>query len=259
MPVDHTKNIIEVRGVSFSYGLGNILHEVNFEIHQGDYVGIVGPNGGGKTTLFRVMLGLLRPQIGSVRLFGEDVEDFKDWQKIGYVPQKAVNFDSNFPATAYEIAAMGRYRKEKHRFQIGRGAEDEKAIEAALRQVGMWDHRDRQIGDLSGGQQQRIFIARALVNEPEVLFLDEPTTGVDKESQEEFYALLKKLNAEFGLTLILISHDIERITEEVMHIVCVDRTVACHVSPEEYLKESSLINIHGQDVKIITHHHHNNK
>lgn len=254
MPVDHTKNIIEVRDASFSYGAVDVLRDVVLEIHKGDYVGIVGPNGSGKTTLFKIILGLLKPRTGSVRLFGQDVCEFKQWYKLGYVPQKAVNFDASFPATVYEIVAMGRYGKGKHFFRTD---EDRKAIEDALMQVGMLEYKDRQIGDLSGGQQQRVFIARALVNEPEVIFLDEPTAGVDEKTQDEFYSLLKKMNEDMGITLILISHDIERITKEVMHIICVDRTVNCHISPEEYLEESGSVNVHGRDVKIITYHHHN--
>ncbi len=120
----------------------------------------------------------------------------------------------------------------------------------------MWENKDRLIGDLSGGQQQRVFIARALVNDPEVIFLDEPTTGVDRHTQDSFYALLKKLNQDLGITLVLVSHDIERLTQEVMHIACVDKTLTCHVSPEEYLAESQSLHVRGEDVKIITHHHH---
>jgi len=109
---------------------------------------------------------------------------------------------------------------------------------------------------LSGGQQQRVFIARALVNHPQVIFLDEPTTGVDRKTLEEFYAMLQKLNKELSLTLILIAHDIERITQEVMHIVCLDRTLTCHMSPEQYIKESQSDSTFGQNAKKITHHHH---
>jgi zinc transport system ATP-binding protein len=118
-----------------------------------------------------------------------------------------------------------------------------------LEQVGMWEYRNRLIGDLSSGQQQRVFIARALATEPEIIFLDEPTTGVDEKTQNEFYKLLKTLNQEFSLTLILISHDIERITKEVMHIACIDKSLVCHLSPEEYIKESKTS-------QIITLHHH---
>ncbi|KKQ60579.1 MAG: ABC transporter related protein [Parcubacteria group bacterium GW2011_GWE2_38_18] len=253
--VDHTKNIIEVKNICFAYEQEDVLKNITLDIHQGDYLGIIGPNGAGKTTLFKIMLGLLKPKTGTVNLFGEDISNFKDWHKIGYVPQKAINFDLNFPATVDDVVLMARYVPGKL-FQKTT-AEDRKSAEQALRQVEMWQHKDRLIGDLSGGQQQRVFIARALVNNPEVVFLDEPTAGVDKQTQNSFYNILRKLNNETGLTLVLISHDIERVTEEVMHIACVDTTLTCHTSPEEYLKESESTNIMGQKVKIITHHHHN--
>lgn len=258
MPVDHTKNIIEVEGVSFSYdGTRNVLEDITLAIHQGDYIGLVGPNGAGKTTLLKVMLDLVSPQEGTVKLFGTGIKSFKDWKKIGYVPQKAVNFDANFPASAYEVVMMGRYGSGGLFHSTSR--EDKEAVEDALHQVGMWEHKETLIGDLSGGQQQRIFIARALANHPEVIFLDEPTTGVDTKNQDSFYALLQKLNKDLGITLVLVSHDIERLTREVMHIACVDKTLTCHVSPEEYLLESGEISdISGNKVKIITHHHHHN-
>jgi zinc transport system ATP-binding protein len=198
------------------------------------------------------MLNLLTPTKGIVKLFGSDIKIFKDWHKIGYVPQKALNFDVNFPISVYETVIMGRYSKKLFKQTT---LEDKKEVESALRQAGMWEYRDRLIGELSGGQQQRIFIARALVNHPEVIFLDEPTTGVDSKTQDEFYELLQKLNKELGITLVLVSHDIERMTKEVMHIACVDKTLTCHVSPEEYLSASESLNIHGENVKIITHHH----
>jgi len=254
--VDHNKNIIEVEKISFSYnGNENVLQDITLAIHRGDYIGLVGPNGAGKTTLFKIMLNLLTPKIGMVKLFGTDIRDFKDWQKIGYVPQKAVNFDANFPATVFEVVAMGINSKIKlfNRMTIA----GKKAIQYSLKKVDMWEYKDRLIGDLSGGQQQRIFIARALVNQPEVIFLDEPTTGVDQAMQDSFYQLLQNLNKEMGITLVLVSHDIDRLTKEVMHIACIDKTLTCHVSPEEYLSESESLDINGNHIKIITHHHHN--
>ena len=149
---------------------------------------------------------------------------------------------------------MARYSR-KRLFQRTSQA-DKESVKDALLKLDMWEHKERLIGDLSGGQQQRVFIARALVNQPEVIFLDEPTTGVDKKTQDGFYALLQRLNKELGLTLVLVSHDIERITQEVMHIACIDRTLTCHLSPEEYLAESESSHIGGKNVKIIAHHHH---
>ncbi len=254
MPVNHNKNIIEVGDISFAYGRQAVLENITLNIHQGDYIGIIGPNGAGKTTLFKIMLGLLTPSNGSVRIFGQDIRSFKDWSRIGYVPQKPARFENNFPATVREVVAMGRYAKKG--LFAGLSAEDKTAIEEALKQVEMTGNQNRLISDLSGGEQQRVFIARALVNQPEILFLDEPTTGIDHPAQAGFYKLLQKLNKELGLTLVLISHDIERLTREVMHIACVDRTLTCHMSPAEYLAESRSENIAGQDFKFLTHHHH---
>ncbi len=254
--VDHTKNIIEVKNIFFSYNKEEVIRDISFDVHQGDYLGMIGPNGAGKTTLLKIMLGLLVAGSGSVKLFGQDIKNFKDWQKIGYVPQKATSFDINFPATVKEVVLMGRYARAG--LFHGMTKKDLNLVQKSLEQVDMWEYRDRLIGDLSGGQQQRVFIARALVSEPEIIFLDEPTSGVDEKTQNEFFSLLRKLNQEFSLTLVLVSHDIEKITKEVMHIACIDKTLVCHMSPEEYIKESHDVNISGLPVKIITSHHHNN-
>ncbi|MGB7582978.1 MAG: metal ABC transporter ATP-binding protein [Sedimentisphaerales bacterium] len=254
MQVDHTKNIIEIKDVCFSYGNEEVLKAITLNIHKGDYLGIVGSNGAGKTTLLKLILGLLPLCCGSVKLFGQDIKQFKDWSRIGYVPQKATNFDVNFPATVKEVVAMARFSKRGLLHRTTK--EDEEIIGKSLRQVDMWDYKNRLIGDLSGGQQQRVFIARALAGQPEVIFLDEPTTGVDKKYQDDFYNILRGLNKDLDLTLVLVTHDIERITKEAMHIACVDHTLVCHTSPEEFLKEGELLNISGQRVKIIVPHRH---
>ncbi len=252
--IDHGKNIIEVKNASFSYGNAEVLHDITLDIHQGDYLGVIGPNGAGKTTLLKIMLGLLPASGGSVRLFGRPIREFTAWEKIGYVPQKAVHFDVNFPATAREVALMGRYARRGLLRRIAR--RDREIADRALRQVGMREKQNSLIGDLSGGEQQRVFIARALAGEPEIIFLDEPTTGVDKNTQDQFYALLRKLNRELGLTLVLISHDIERVAGEVMHIACIDKTLVCHTSPQEFLAHGTSTALFGAQTKIIDHGHH---
>ncbi len=171
--VNHGENIIEVQNVSFSYNGHEVLKDINLAIHRGDYLGLVGGNGSGKTTLIKIILGLLKPTSGTIKLFGKNITDFKDWSKIGYVPQKATSFDVNFPATVREVVLMGRYGRRGLFHRVAQ--EDRDRAREALEQVEMWQHRDRLIGDLSGGQQQRVFIARALATEPEVIFLDEPT------------------------------------------------------------------------------------
>jgi zinc transport system ATP-binding protein len=240
--------------VSFSYGPEEVLRDITFDIHQGDYLGMVGPNGAGKTTLIRIMLGLLKPDSGAVLLFDQDISQFKDWSKIGYVPQKATSFDINFPASVQDVVLMGRCGRRGLFHRLNKT--DRQLSRQALEQVNMWPYKNRLIGDLSGGQQQRVFIARALVAEPEVIFLDEPTMGIDPKMQDEFYAILRKLNQEFNITLILVSHDIERVTDEAMHIACVDHSLVCHTSPEEFLMESRSLSMFGKDFKIIGHHHH---
>jgi len=251
--VNHADNIVELKNVSFNYGNDRVLKDINLNIHRGDYLGIVGTNGSGKTTLLKIILGLLPPSSGSVKLFGQDAKNFKDRSKIGYVPQKVTNFDANFPATVEEVVLMGRYARRGLFHSIKEG--DRKRVRFALEQVEMASYENRLIGELSGGQQQRVFIARALVTEPEIVFLDEPTTGVDKGARDEFYQLLKKLNEDLKLTVVLITHDMEGVAYGAMHVACVDHTLFFHSSLEEFLKETKLNEKLERDARIITHHH----
>lgn len=234
---DHTKNIIEVKNVSYSYFPGNpVLKDINLNIHQGDYLGIVGPNGGGKSTLIKLILGLIRLQTGSVNMLCKN---------IAYVGQKATDFDQNFPATVWDVVSMGRYSVRGLFKQLTK--EDNKLISNAIEQVDMSDFKNRLIGELSGGQQQKTFIARALAQQPEIIFLDEPTSGVDQASQAQFYKILKKLNQDLGITLVLISHDVDVITKEVTEIAAINRDLVFYGPSANFIKEE-----HG--IKFITHH-----
>ncbi|MBI3954864.1 metal ABC transporter ATP-binding protein, partial [Candidatus Gottesmanbacteria bacterium] len=168
--IDHTKNIIQIKNISYSYGKQPVLRNISFNVHEGDYLGIIGPNGGGKTTLIKIILGLLKPSSGRVEMYEEDIGYFKNWQKIGYIPQKAINFDANFPVTVSEVVSMGLFAKKGLlRFL---DASDHKKVIQALRLVEMEEYGSHLIGDLSGGQQQRVFIAKAMVTEPSLLILD---------------------------------------------------------------------------------------
>lgn len=253
MPVDHTKNIIEVENISFAYGATPVLTNISLTVHQGDYLGIIGPNGSGKTTLLKIMLGLLSPADGRVKLFGSDCFCFKEWSRLGYVPQKAINFDPLFPATVREVVAMGRYGKRGLLRRLNDA--DQALIERSLTQVDMLNYQHRLIGDLSSGQQQRVFIARALAGEPEVIFLDEPTVGVDVTTQEQFYALLKKLNQELNLTLILVSHDIDVIANEVTELACINQTLVYHGAPKEFIAGDYVHKLYGKNTRFILHDH----
>jgi zinc transport system ATP-binding protein len=206
--------------VSFGYDGQDVLKNVNLQIHRGDYLGLVGSNGSGKSTLIKIILGLLKPDRGTVKLFGQEQSAFKEWSKIGYVAQRATQFDVNFPVTVQQVVMMGRYSR------IGLlrrpTALDRKKTKTALEHVELWKYRNRLMGDLSGGQQQRVFIARALVSDPEILFLDEPTVSVDEQIKHDFYQLLRKLNDKLHLTIILITHDSETIAKEVTHMAFLD-------------------------------------
>lgn len=254
MPIAHSHNLIELQDVSFNYpGNEEIISHVTLDVHQGDYLGIIGPNGGGKTTLLKIMLGLLKPTSGTVTLFNKPIKQFNAWSKIGYVPQKAVRFDSQFPITVKEVVAMGRYALKGLLRQLT--PTDEKHIAQALTEVDMWDFRDHLLSDLSGGQQQRVFIARALSSQPEIIFLDEPTTGVDVSAQKQFYALLKRLNRELHKTLILVSHDIEVVTRDTTELACINKTLRYDSSPQNFLKSAALKEMYGDDMNIIVHKH----
>ena len=231
--VNHSHTIISLENICFSYTNEAVIKDISLEIHKGDYVGIIGPNGGGKSTLLKLMLGILKPDKGEIKFFGTPLKQFKRWHKIGYVPQRT-HIDMNFPVSVEEIVAMGRYGK-RGLFHFP-NTEDKKKVLQALEQVDMQEFKDRQISDLSGGQQQRVFIARALATEPEIIFLDEPTVGVDVKTQKQFYALLRKLNRELDLTLILVSHELDVVAHEATELGYINRTMEYYGNPEEFLK-----------------------
>lgn len=253
MSLNHHTNIIEIENVSFSYGNVEVLKNITLAIHQGDYISLIGPNGGGKTTLLKVMLGLLKPQSGQVKLFGMNLQDFKDWSKLGYVPQKAINFDPLFPVTVREVVAMGCYGKKGLLKWLNKN--DQQNIDNALAQVEMLQHADRLIGNLSSGQQQRVFIARALAGQPEVIFLDEPTVGVDIKAQDDFYSLLTRLNKELDITLIIVSHDVDVVSHEVTEIACLNQSLVYHGEPKKFMKGHYLENLYGKNTRLVDHKH----
>ena len=245
--------IAEVEHICFDYGAERVLNQVSLRVRRGDFLGIIGPNGSGKTTLLRIMVGLLKPSCGHVELFGTDVRQFHDWRRIGYVPQKVVAFESRFPASVFEVVMSGRSGRAglTRRFD----ALDRDAASQALEVVGMAALRERMIGHLSAGQQQRVFIARALASGPELLLLDEPTVGVDIDAQEQFYSLLRRLNRELGTTLILVSHDIGVVAQEVTQLACLNRTLVFHGSPDEAMRSGALAQMYRAESWVVAHRH----
>ncbi|MGJ7921391.1 metal ABC transporter ATP-binding protein [Neobacillus sp. LXY-4] len=247
--------IVKIQGVSYRYEKENVLEDINLSIHKGAFLGIVGPNGSGKSTLLKLILGLIRPQSGEISLFGQEIARFKDWHKIGYVSQKANSFNTGFPATIFEVVASGLTKKLGLFRSLSK--EDRKKVYHAVQLVGMESLINQNIGELSGGQQQRVFIARALVSEPELLILDEPTVGVDAKNVSSFYQLLEELNKHEGITLLLVTHDIGTISDKVTHVACLNKNLHFHGETREFeqLKLGEMTEFYGHDVHVLTHHH----
>ena len=243
---------VELEEVDFSYGEIRVLEGINLTVEAGDFLGIIGPNGSGKTTLLRIMLGLLEPDHGRVRLFGHPPSSFRQWGRLGYVPQKAT-LDPALPATVQEVVATGLVPALGLWGRVR--AAERRRIQEVLAHVGMDAHAGARIGALSTGQQQRVLIARALVSNPEMLLLDEPTGGVDPEAQTSFYALLHHLNRERDVTLILVSHDIGVVAKEVTKLACLNRRLIFHGRPADFLSDAALTALYGPSVRVVSHQH----
>jgi zinc transport system ATP-binding protein len=222
----------------------SILEGINLSMERGDFLGIIGPNGGGKTTLLKVILGLITPLRGEVLVFGKHPDEVR--KKIGYVPQHTL-FDMDFPVSVWDVVLMGRFGKTglfKRYNEI-----DKQAASSALETIGMLTHKDNKIGELSGGEIQRVFIARALVTEPELLLLDEPTASVDQAMQTEFYEILENLKQR--MAIILVSHDIGAVSVYVNQIACLNRQLFYHGSTE--IDADVLEATYKCPVQMITH------
>ncbi len=213
--------ILKINDVSFSFNGHTVLRDVNLMLKEGEFLAVIGPNGGGKTTLLKLLLGLLEADRGDIMVFGKPPR--KVTHRMGYVPQE-VHFNKSFPISAMDVVLMGRLRSGIAWSRHSQG--DRIAAERVLKQMEMWEYRNYSIGELSGGQRQRIFIARALVTEPEILLLDEPTTSIDTKGQEDFYNLLKYLNEK--ITIVLVSHDLMILSSHVKSVACVNQLVHYH-------------------------------
>ncbi len=251
--MDRSDPLILVENVSFSFNDLEVIQDVSFAISPGDFVALIGPNGSGKTSLIRIILGILKPSTGRIVLLGEELSQFTQWQRIGYVPQKATHMDPYFPASVREVVAMGLLSKKRFPRLFNR--QDEAAIDRALDQVDMKALKNRRIGELSGGQQQRVFIARAIVNGPDVLFLDEPTAGVDADTQARFYEMLADLNRKEGLTIVLITHDFGIITKHVNKVACLNQRLFFHGTHDEFCSSSVVQELLHGEHHLICHRH----
>ena len=221
----HKSPVVEIKDVSFVHGSQIVLEDVHLDIHDGDFIAMIGPNGGGKTTLLKLTLGLLKPDRGSIRVLGQPAPQAA--HHIGYVPQD-VHINSNFPITAMDVVLMGKLDPGK-RWARNSSANRMDAM-AALDRLEMASQAEKKIGELSGGQRQRIFIARALVTQPRLLLLDEPTTSIDTKGQADFFRLLKELNRD--ITILVVSHDLLVVSRYVKSVACVNKRLHYHDQAE---------------------------
>ncbi len=233
-------HVIKCEGVSFAYEKERVLEDIHLTVEEGEFLGIIGPNGSGKSTLIKLILHLIKPQTGKIEVFGKRIQNQKDRSLIGYVSQKANSFQRGFPATVKEVVASGLYGKLGLMRWMKK--EDWKKVEEAIEWVGLSAFADRNIGNLSGGQQQRAFIARALVSEPKLLILDEPTVGIDVKSSKQFYDFLVELHQQTELTLVLVTHDMHAAMTIVDRIACLNKRLLYH-GPTDHLmmKEKDIL------------------
>jgi len=237
--------VVEINNLTVQYPDVKALDDVSLVVNQGDFLGIIGPNGAGKSTLFASMLGLNTKYKGTIKFFDQDIKKSKNYlNELGYVPQKPI-FEKNFPVTVTDVVRMG-LRKES----------DENKIDEILQQLWIHELRDRRIGELSGGQQQRVFIAKALVHNPKILILDEPVTGIDQQSIDLFYSILRELNSKQKITIIWSSHDLDAVNQLANHVACLNRTLFFHGESEKFFSDDELVKQYSEASMQEHMHHH---
>jgi zinc transport system ATP-binding protein len=241
--------IVEIDRLSYAYSGNLVLDNISFTIEEGDILGIIGPNGAGKTTLFSCMLGLLDDYTGTIKILGENNEkkNNKVFKSIGYIPQKKT-IEQNFPATVEEIVSLG---------VTTTGKTSKEKIALALETAGLFAQKDRRVGELSGGQQQRVLIAKAMVNNPKLLILDEPVTGIDLEMQNKFYSLLQRLNQENNITIIWASHDLDAVNRFATSVACINRSMFFHGKTIEFFENPDLLKAYSESSMQAHMHLHN--
>ncbi|MBN1574686.1 MAG: metal ABC transporter ATP-binding protein [Deltaproteobacteria bacterium] len=251
----NSDKVLEVSNLSYSYNHETILEGIDFSLVGGDYLWVIGPNGSGKTTLMKTILGILNAGSGSVKLFGEDIGKFEDWERIAYVPQKLLFFDPYFPATAREVASMrlmvlgGRERRRD-----GFGRSKNERIGEAFEKLGISYLMNRRIGEISGGQLQRVILARALIANSDIIFLDEPTSAVEPRVREDFFNIIDELN-EGGATIVLINHDISGMGINNNKILFINRKQLFFGEGSEFCMSEEMSGYFGSSQHVICHQH----
>ena len=246
--------VLEIKNVSFSYEKEKVVKNISLSFAKGDFAAFVGPNGSGKSTLIKMITGNLKTDQGQINIFGQPVNKIKDWTKIGYISQQVRDFNQSFPATVREIIASNLYKK------LGliktMSSKLEPKVFKALKLVNMENFIDRKIGNLSGGQQQRIFIARMMVNDPELILLDEPLVGVDIKAQDDFYQIIGDINHNLGKTVIMVSHDVNLISKQANKVVCFDKGRAYPHSADDFSYDHYIEGLRDTSIRIIPEHGH---
>lgn len=245
-------SLIQVADLRVRYQNTSVLKDITFDVDGGEFVAIVGPNGSGKTTLIKAILGLVEIASGKAELCGCHVGTFRDWHRVGYVPQVVSRSHRGFPASVREVVAAGRLSLK--RFPRRLNKQDQQHVDKALALLGIDNLADRMIGRLSGGQQQRAYLARALVSEPDVLFLDEPTVALDPETRENFYQTLKSLHHS-GTTIMLVTHDSGTVGEYATKMLYLDHEVIFYGSFEELCASPHMADYLGQNQHLVCHQH----
>ena len=245
--------IIEVENLTVARKGRTIIEDATFSIEPGTYMGVVGPNGGGKTTLMQALLGILPFESGSIKIMGKPLDEFNDWSKLAFVSQHSINFDEKFPLTVRELVGLGRI----NRSNLGRPLkkEDWEKVDEALSFMGISKLSDRRIGQLSGGQKQRVFVAKAIVRNPKILILDEPASGIDPEAQERFYMILANLNAKQGTSILIVSHDLAAVFCRMNHVMCINKKVFTSPITEDTDPNDVLQKAYGPHFNFVFHEH----
>jgi len=245
--------VLEVKNLNVNRNGIPVIENATFRINKGDYVGIVGPNGGGKTTLLKVLLNFLPYTQGSIQLFGTELAKFSSWQKVAYISQQATNFEDQFPLTVRELVSLGCIKKG----QLGRKftREDWKIVDDNLDFMGLSNVANRRIGQLSGGQKQRMFVAKALTHKPELILLDEPIVGVDSEAQEKFYKKLSDLNIKHQTTILIVTHDLASVFCRMSKILCINKNIELADITQNLDTNQLLKRTYGEHFHFVFHQH----
>ncbi len=243
-------NALNVENLCVKANGRHLLENITFSVEEGQIVALIGPNGAGKTTLIKAILGLLPYETGSVTLFGHSFKYNNQKTKVGYIPQK-LEFDRTFPLTVSELLSFSL--PPIYSFRLYKRKRERELIDELLGIVGAGNLAKRNIGSLSGGELQRVMIAKAIMNEPRILFLDEPASGVDIEGQERFHDLVRRLNKEKGLTVIMISHDLNVVYRFADNVLCLNRRLVCSGKPEDTLTDEVMKSVYGEMMGAYIH------